>query len=163
LFPNLRPSAARALATVVVPVGWLVFGVAPGAVQTAPATSYPNRPGRFVVPFPSARNTDAVARTSGQKLAEMWGQQLVIDDRGGANTSLGAEIAARAPADGYTVFLTTPTTMAIDPSFYRKLPYDPVRDFTLIAPVIARRSWQRNRAPGMTRRVPLARTLRQVG
>jgi tripartite-type tricarboxylate transporter receptor subunit TctC len=81
------------------------------------------------VPFPPAGGGDIVGRAVGERLSERLGQQVVIDNRGGASTVIGAELAARAPRDGYTLMLAPNTTMAVLPSLRRDLPYDPVRDF----------------------------------
>ena len=100
---------------------------APAAAQNA--ASYPNKSIRFVVPYPPGGTTDIVARGIGMKLAERFGQQVVIDNRGGASTMIGAEAVAKSLPDGYTLLLTTATTMSINPQVVPKLPYDPVKDF----------------------------------
>ena len=97
----------------------------------APASfsqSYPSRPIRIVVPFPPGGSTDLVARVVGQKMAENWGQQVVIDNRGGANGMIGADVVAKANPDGYSTVLGTIGPMAINASLY-KMPYDIVKDF----------------------------------
>ena len=96
------------------------------------ASAYPNKPIRFVVPYPPGGTTDIVARGIGMKLSERFGQQVVIDNRGGASTIIGAEAVAKALPDGYTLLLTTSTTMSINPHVYAKLPYDATRDFAPI-------------------------------
>ena len=102
----------------------------PAAAQTkAPADAYPSRPIRAIVPFAPGGGLDITARLIGQKLTEKWGQNFVVDARPGAATIVGTEIAARAVPDGYTILMIT-TTFAINPSLYKKLPYDPGRDFT---------------------------------
>ncbi|MGE5465729.1 MAG: Bug family tripartite tricarboxylate transporter substrate binding protein [Methanocella sp.] len=100
--------------------------VAPGAPCVA--QSYPNHPIRMVVPFPPGGSTDLVARVVGQKMSESWKQQVVIDNRGGANGMIGADLVAKANPDGYTLLLGTIGPMAINASLY-KMPYDIVRDF----------------------------------
>ncbi len=105
---------------------------AQGAAQSA-VPPYPSKPVRFIVPFPPAGSTDLIARTFGAKFSEAWGQQVVIDNRGGANTIIGAEAAAKSPPDGYTLFLTTATTMTTNAILYRKLPYDPRTSFALVS------------------------------
>ena len=108
----------------------LLSGAMLAPPQTATAQgSYPMRPVRLIVPYPPGGSTDLLGRTVGERLADAFGQQVVIDNRGGASTVIGAEIAARAPADGYTLLVATVTTLAVNPVLYRKLPYDPVRDF----------------------------------
>lgn len=93
------------------------------------AQDYPSRPIRVIVPFAPGGGLDITARLVGQKLTEKWGQNVVVDTRPGAATILGTEIASKAPADGHTLLMIT-TTFAINPGLYKKLPYDPVKDFT---------------------------------
>ena len=98
-------------------------------------TTYPTKPIRFIVPFAPGGGTDFMSRLFGQKLAEAWSQQVVVDNRPGAAGILGTEIAAKAPADGYTIVMAS-GSHNVNPSLYRKLPYDSIRDFapvTLIA------------------------------
>ena len=102
---------------------------APVAAQTG---AYPNRPIRFVVPFAPGGNADTVSRTSGQKVAEALGQQVVIDNRSGANGNIGMEIVARAAPDGYSLVLGYIANVAIAPSLVSKLPYDSIRDYAPI-------------------------------
>jgi tripartite-type tricarboxylate transporter receptor subunit TctC len=105
------------------------------AVAPAYAQSYPTKAIRIVVPFPAGGTTDILARAVGQKLTEEWKQQVIIDNRPGAGANIGAEVAAKAPADGYTLFGIS-TIHCINPSLYSKLAYDPIRDFapvTLVA------------------------------
>jgi tripartite-type tricarboxylate transporter receptor subunit TctC len=90
----------------------------------AQAQPYPNRAVKFIVPFPPGGNLDFVARTVQPKLAEFLGQPVVIENKGGAAGILGAEYAARQPADGYTIFLGNTGTIGLNPSTYAKLPYD---------------------------------------
>ncbi|MDP1538150.1 MAG: tripartite tricarboxylate transporter substrate binding protein [Burkholderiales bacterium] len=96
----------------------------------AQAQNYPNRPIRFIVPFPPGGGTDTVARLIAGPLAERLKQQIVIDNRGGANAIIGTDLGAKAPADGYTLVFCLPASVSINPTLYRSLPYDPVRDFT---------------------------------
>jgi len=103
-----------------------------GAVIAAqPGGAYPTKPIRFVVPYPPGGTTDIVARGIGAALAERLGQQVVIDNRGGASTIIGAEAVAKAAPDGYTLLLATSTTFSINPQVYPKLPYRP-EDFAPI-------------------------------
>lgn len=99
------------------------------ALPAVSADGYPTRPIRLILPFPAGGPTDIVARTFGAKLGEALGQQVVPDNRGGASGVIGAEIAARAAPDGYTLFLGAIGVMTLNPNLYRKLPYDPQRDF----------------------------------
>jgi tripartite-type tricarboxylate transporter receptor subunit TctC len=99
----------------------------------AHAQTYPQKPVRIVVGVPAGGTTDVVARLVGQKLGEQMGQQVVIDNRGGAGGNIGAELVAKSPPDGYTLFLATIGTMAINPSLYSKMPFDTLRDFAAIS------------------------------
>jgi tripartite-type tricarboxylate transporter receptor subunit TctC len=102
-------------------------------VSTALAQSYPNKPVRLIVPYPAGGGTDFFARLVGGKMSEFLGQQIVVENRPGAATIIGAEAAARSPADGYTLLLADSTTVAVNPGLYKKLPYDPQKDFTPIS------------------------------
>ncbi|HTE16570.1 MAG TPA: tripartite tricarboxylate transporter substrate binding protein [Burkholderiales bacterium] len=106
------------------------MAVAPGALAQS-STGYPNRPLRFVVPYAAGGNGDIVSRIIAQKLIAQIGQQIVIDNRGGAGGNIGAELAARAAPDGYTIMLGT-NTHVINMSLFAKLPYDIQRDFAPI-------------------------------
>lgn len=103
------------------------------ACAAAAAQSYPSRPVRLIVPYPPGGSTDFVARPVSERLTERLGQSVVMDNRGGAATVIGAEIAARAPADGYTLLVGTVTTLAVNPALKPKLPYDAVRDFAPVS------------------------------
>ena len=94
---------------------------------------YPNKPVRIVVPYPAGGTSDILARTIGQKLQELWGQPVVIDNKPGATGNVGAEIVAKSPPDGYTLMLADIGSLAISPSVFSNLPFDPVKDF---APVL---------------------------
>ena len=87
----------------------------------------------LIVPFSAGSAVDTLARIPGQKLSELWGQQVVVDNRVGANSIIGTEAAAKAPADGYTLLLTNDAALATSPALYPKLPYHPLRDFAPIA------------------------------
>ncbi len=104
------------------------------AVPTVSAQSYPSKPIRLVVPYSPGAGTDTIARILAQKTGEALGQQVVIDNRPGAGGSIGTEVVAKAPADGYTL-LFTPTSHAINPGIYPKLGYDTVKDFAPISVV----------------------------
>lgn len=93
------------------------------------AQSWPVRPVRFVVTQSAGGSIDIAARTIGQKLSETLGQQFVVDNRAGANGMIGAEVAAKAPADGYTFLMTSPSALTINQHLYQKVPYDTLRDF----------------------------------
>jgi tripartite-type tricarboxylate transporter receptor subunit TctC len=98
----------------------------------AQAQPYPNKPIKFVVPFPPGGNLDFVARTLQPKMQEVLGQPVVIDNKGGAAGMIGLEYASRQPGDGYTIVLGNTGTIAINISVYAKVPYDPVKDFVPI-------------------------------
>jgi len=99
----------------------------------AAAQDYPTRPVRMIVPFAAGGPTDVIARVVAQKLTEGLGQQVVVDNRAGAGGLLGTEIAAKAPADGYTLIFANISTHGVNPALYRRLPYDAIRDFAPIA------------------------------
>ncbi len=95
--------------------------------------SFPSRPIRMIVPFPAGGPSDIVARIIGQRMSENWGQPVVIENRPGANTIIGAQAAAKAPADGYTLFMAIDSTLVMNQFLYKNLPYDPVSDFAPIS------------------------------
>ena len=118
------------------PSGAVLFALA-APLCDALAQPYPARPIRLIVSFAPGGSVDLVARLIGQKLTEAWGQQVVIDNRPGAGGNLSAELAAKAPPDGYTLYLCS-ASFVVNASLYRNLPYDPIRDFapiTLLASV----------------------------
>ncbi|MBI4191837.1 MAG: tripartite tricarboxylate transporter substrate binding protein [Betaproteobacteria bacterium] len=96
------------------------------------AQSYPNRPIRYIVPFAPGGSADTLARTTGQKLSESLGQQVVVDNRSGAGGNIGMEIVARAAPDGHTIVLGYIANLGIGPSLYARLPFDPVKDYAPI-------------------------------
>jgi tripartite-type tricarboxylate transporter receptor subunit TctC len=97
------------------------------------AQDYPRRPVRLIVPFPPGGGNDIVARAVAQELGKSLGQQFVVDNRAGAGGAIGAELAARSPSDGYTLFLGGVGSHVVNPSLHAKLSYDPIGDF---APVM---------------------------
>ena len=99
----------------------------------AASQDYPSRPIRLIVPFPPGGSTDILARALGDKLAQGLGQPVVIDNRPGAGGSIGAEAVARAAPDGYTLMMGHLGTLAVNPSIYKSLPYDPVRSFAPVS------------------------------
>jgi tripartite-type tricarboxylate transporter receptor subunit TctC len=124
---KIAPAFAAAFAA-------LLCAASPGAVLAQ--DKYPNKPIRLIVAFPPAGSTDIIARLVGQKLGERLGQQVIIDNRGGAGGTIGTEIAAKANADGYTLTMGTTSTHVIAAAVYSKLKYDPINDFvplTLVA------------------------------
>jgi tripartite-type tricarboxylate transporter receptor subunit TctC len=105
------------------------------ACAAAWSQAYPAKPVRLLVPFAPGGTTDVLARLVGQKLSEALGQQFVIDNRPGAGGNIGTELAAKSPADGYTLVMSFDGTMAINPSTYRQLPFDAQRDLAPVASV----------------------------
>ena len=95
----------------------------------AHAQGYPTKPIRFIVPFPAGGPGDLMGRTAADRLARAWNAQVVVDNRSGAGGNIGAEACAKSPADGYTMCMMT-SAHAIAPSVYRKLAYDPLKDFS---------------------------------
>ena len=108
------------------------FGALTATAWAGPlvAQSFPAKPLRLVVPFPPGGPTDIVARPLAQMLGEALGQQVVVDNRGGAGGSIGADVVAKSPPDGYALLMGTVGTQAINAALYKKLPYDPSKDFT---------------------------------
>ena len=100
------------------------------------AQTYPAKPIRLIVPYPPGGPTDLVGRTLGQKLTEAWGQQVVIENRAGAASVVGTEVAARSAADGYTLLLGTSAGFCINPALGTRLPYDAERDFSPVSLVV---------------------------
>lgn len=114
----------------------LLLAIALGAAASAVwAQGYPLKPVRFVVPFSAGSATDNVGRIVAQAMAEAWGQPITVENKAGANGILGAEAVKAAPADGYTFLVTTSTTQAANVHLYRKLSYDPIKDFTPIGKI----------------------------
>src|SRR3954468_7049997 len=109
---------------------WLALLMAPGAVFAQPA--YPTKPIRLILPFPPGAPSDLVGRTIGQKIGEQMGQQLVPDNRTGAGGTVGLSMVAKAPPDGYTLMVSSPT-IALSPLLYSNLSYDVMRDFAPVA------------------------------
>src|SRR3954469_15177812 len=105
--------------------------VADGAAEQAPQ-QYPSRPIRWIVPVPAGSTTDIVTRLVAQKLNEAWGQQVVVDNRPGGVFTVGSEIIAKAPSDGYTIG-TLLTPHVVNPFVLKNLPYDTARDFTPVS------------------------------
>ncbi len=107
----------------------LMLALVATALRPVAAQTYPAKPIRFIVPFPPGGGNDLIARELSQHLTESLGQPMVVDNRPGASTLIGAEAAAKASPDGYTLFMGNNSTLTINPHLYKKLPYDAVRDF----------------------------------
>ncbi len=99
------------------------------AQADADAASFPSRPIRIIVPFPAGGPSDVLARIIGQQLSEDWKQPVTVENRVGANTVIGAQAVAAAPADGYTLLMAIDSTLVMNQYLYKSLPYDPLRDF----------------------------------
>ena len=102
-------------------------------VFDATAQSFPTKPVKLVVPFPPGGSLDAAGRAIADKLTQMWGQSVVVDNKPGAGGNIGADFVARSPADGYTVVMGALSTHAVNPSLYPKMPYDAAKDFAPIS------------------------------
>src|SRR5512144_2329933 len=111
----------------------LIAGVALLAANPVLAQIYPAKPIRIVVPFAPGGSTDILSRTIAQKMTDAWKQQVLVDNRAGANGIVGADIVAKSPPDGYTLVMATNGTHGINASLYPKLPYDTVKDFAPIS------------------------------
>ena len=103
------------------------------ASQPAFAQAYPAKPIRLIVPFPPGGSTDIVARIVAQKLGDRLGQQVIVENRGGAGGTIGTEAVAKAASDGYTLVLGTTSTHVVAPTVYSKIGYDPVKDFAPVS------------------------------
>ena len=106
-------------------------------VVAAVAQNYPQKPVRLIVPFPPGGSTETLARMVSVKIAEAWGQQIIIDNRPGAGGIIGTELGAKAVADGYTLLMGSGAPLTIVPGFQTKLQYDPLKDFAPITNVAA--------------------------
>jgi len=117
-------------------VALLLAAAALAAPAVAGAQAYPSRPVKLVVPFPPGGSLDITGRLIAQRLTDMWGQAVVVENKPGAGGNIGADFVAKAAPDGYTILLGALSTHAVNPNLYAKMPYDAVRDFapiTLIA------------------------------
>jgi tripartite-type tricarboxylate transporter receptor subunit TctC len=108
-----------------------VFALAPAAVLAQ--QGYPTKPIRFIAPFPPGGTSDIVARVAAQKLTDALGKQVIVDNRGGASGTIGYEMAAKSPPDGYTLLLCSMGGLVSNQFLFKRLPFDPMNDFTLIS------------------------------
>jgi tripartite-type tricarboxylate transporter receptor subunit TctC len=122
---SILQSLARALA-----VGLIAIPIA------ATAQTYPTKPVKFIVPFAPGGATDISARILGQKLGEMWGQTIVVENRGGAAGNIGGAEAAKATPDGYTLFFTSGSVVTANEHIYPNMPFNPARDFVAVTNVV---------------------------
>jgi len=108
--------------------------VPPVAAAADPASGYPSRPVRFVVPYTPGAINDFIGRLVSQKLAELWGQQVIVDNRAGGGTTIGTDIVAKSAPDGHTLLLTA-VAFAVNATLYSKLPFDTLRDFAPVTEI----------------------------
>src|SRR5438309_1569574 len=102
--------------------------------STGVAQAYPQKPIRYIVPFPAGGIADVFARIIGGRIAESWGQPVLVENRAGAGGNIGAELVAKSAPDGYTILMGSIGTQALNASLYRNMPYDSAKDFTPAAP-----------------------------
>jgi len=116
-------------------VVWIAFAAHAQTPSTGSGQAYPAKPVRIIVPFAPGGATDIVTRILAQKLTEAWGQQILVDNRAGAGGNVGGELAARAPADGYTLFMTSGSIVTANQYMYKKLNWNPEKDLVAITNV----------------------------
>jgi tripartite-type tricarboxylate transporter receptor subunit TctC len=130
LAPGAEAAAKCAACLAAAFLGLLLLPLrAPGAQEMPAAAGFPSRPIRIVVPFPAGGPTDILSRIIAQRMSEDWGQPVLIENRPGGNTVIGAVQVARAAPDGYTLLAAMDTTLVLNPASTRNLPYEPFRDF----------------------------------
>jgi tripartite-type tricarboxylate transporter receptor subunit TctC len=127
----MRICAHRIIAAALIALA--IGALAPARAQDLEAATYPNRPIHIVVPFPPGGPTDILSRIVAKEMTASWGQTVVIENRPGADTTIGAEVVAKADPDGYTLLAAMDSTMVLNPLVKKELPYDPVRDFEPIS------------------------------
>jgi tripartite-type tricarboxylate transporter receptor subunit TctC len=115
----------------------LLFGALAGLGLEPANAAYPDKPVRVIVPFAPGGATDVVARSLATRLAQIWNQPVVVENKPGAGGNIGADIVAKAPADGYTVLLASPAEIVINPHLYAHMPYDPARDLAPVTKIAA--------------------------
>ena len=123
--------AHRTIAAVL--IAFAIGASATVRAQDVEAANYPNRPIHIIVPFPPGGPTDILTRIIGKEMTASWGQTVVIENRPGADTTIGAEVVAKADPDGYTLLAAMDSTMVLNPLVKKELPYDPARDFEPIS------------------------------
>jgi tripartite-type tricarboxylate transporter receptor subunit TctC len=114
----------------------ITFGCCTVGAAVAPAQNYPTKPITIIVPAAPGGVTDSLARRMGPRLTEAWGQQVIVENKPGANNQIAAEYVAKAAPDGHTLLLGPEVTFVVNPILYSKLPYDPVKDFAPISGLI---------------------------
>jgi tripartite-type tricarboxylate transporter receptor subunit TctC len=130
---QIKPSRRRALVAASATIMGVIFPMSATFAQG----NWPAKPITVIVPFPAGGTTDIVARLAGQALSEELGRPVIVENRPGAGGNIGAQMVARAPADGYTLVMGTVGTHAINPALYKKMPYDHLKDFAPISRVAA--------------------------
>ena len=115
------------------PLTVLCAAIAMACASAAGAQAYPAKPLRLIVPWSAGSGTDLMSRSLAQKLGEAIGQQVIVDNRGGAGAIIGTEVAAKSPPDGYTLYVGGSVSLAISPAMYAKVTYDPVKDFAPVS------------------------------
>ncbi len=123
----------RAISCAAVLTALALYSAAPARAQDSDTSSYPSRPIHIIVPFPPGGPTDVLCRIIGQEMTASWGQAVVIENRPGADTAIGAELVAKADPDGYTLLAAMDSTMVLNPLVKKELPYDPAHDFQPIS------------------------------
>ena len=118
-----------------IPVTLMVALLGTVLSASSQAQTYPAKPVRIICPFPPGGATDIVTRLVAQKLNEAWGQQILVDNRGGAGGNIGGELAAKSPPDGYTLFMTSGSIVTANQHIYRKMPFNPEKDLVPITNV----------------------------
>jgi tripartite-type tricarboxylate transporter receptor subunit TctC len=126
-------ATSRAIARATALVALAACAIAPARAQVDDSSNYPNRPIHIIVPFPAGGPTDILSRIIGQEMTASWGQGVVIENRPGADTAIGAEVVAKADPDGYTLLAAMDSTMVLNPLLKKDLPYDPLTDFQPIS------------------------------
>src|SRR5262245_2479949 len=106
----------------------LLAAIVPAVAQLDASAAYPSRPIRLIVPFPPGGPADLIARIVGQKMSERWGQPVVVENRPGGNTAIGAQMVAKSAPDGHTLLVGMDTTMVMNPILSASLPYDAAKD-----------------------------------
>src|SRR6266436_2456776 len=129
---NLMPRVRDCFASLAMTTFAFLSANAAAQEQDADAKTFPTRAIHIVVPFPAGGPSDLVSRLIGQKMTETWGQPVIIDNRPGANTIIGAQAVARAAPDGYTLLMAIDSTLAMNQFMHKNLPYDPFNDFAPI-------------------------------
>src|SRR4051794_2641009 len=115
---------------------WLALALGLLGTTAAQAETFPNRPVTIVVPAAPGGVTDMLGRRLAQRFSEAWAQQVIVENKAGANNQIAAEYVAKAPADGYTLLIGPEVAFSVNPSLYAKLNYDPVKDFAPVSGLV---------------------------